>query len=458
MPKQSGGGDRNSRTGRRAPGNRQVARDQRRARRAAPFDAADVTADPLAGVPVDRLQPKAAPVVPVAEEIEAPIERIVPGGSGLAFASGRTVFVANTAPGDTVRARVDRTRGKVAFASLVEVLEPGPGRIAPPNPAFVACGGADFQHLSYQAQLAVKGEIVRDCLRRLAGIADPPAVTVAPSPAEWAYRSRAEWRHDPALDRFGYVEHGTHRVCDVVEDPMVVPELNVVLADLRERARRGALPEATTEFKVAAGDDGVGVAPALDPTHRAELRRVVGGERYRYDAEAFFQANHAILPALVAEAMRFAPPSDPGLAVDLYCGVGLFTVPIGRRFACVIGVEGHAGSAVFARRNLADAGLADARVDTGGVDRWLEAHARSVGPVSLLVLDPPRAGAGEATVAGILRLNPKRIAYVSCDPATLGRDLRGLLGGGYAIESVAALDLFPQTHHVETVVHLARTG
>lgn len=393
--------------------------------------------------------------------VETEVERIVPGGAGLAHAGGRTLFVGLAAPGDRVRARIERVAGKVAFASIVEVLEAGAGRVEPACPYFGEgrCGGCDFQQMGYEAQLAAKVGIVRDCLRRIAGVEPPAEMPIAPSPAAWGYRTRAEWRHDPGR-RLGYLARDSHRVVDVAVCPIASPGLNAALGTLRERLDAGRLPGEVREFRAAAGDEAVGIAPPLDGEAPVEVVRTVAGERYRFDADTFFQPNGAMLEPLVAEALRFAPTVGAGAvgpAIDLYCGVGLFTLPLARRFAEVVGVEAHRAAAAYGARNLADAGLRNARVDAAAVEPWLARHA-ALAPVPFLLLDPPRTGAGPAAVAGILALRPERIAYVACDPATLGRDLRALVAGGYGVGRVALLDLFPQTHHVETVVHLERGG
>jgi 23S rRNA (uracil1939-C5)-methyltransferase len=143
-------------------------------------------------------------------------------------------------------------------------------------------------------------------------------------------------------------------------------------------------------------------------------------------------------------------------AIELYCGVGLFTVPLARRFANVVGIESDALAADFARRNLAEAGLANAGVVHQNVADWLERNlegAGNDGALDFLLLDPPRTGSESRVIVGILKLKPKKICYVSCDPATLARDLKKLIAGGYALDRIAAFDMFPQTHHVETVVH-----
>src|SRR5881275_3010642 len=129
--------------------------------------------------------------------LEVEIERVLPGGMGLAHAEGSTVFVSLAAPGDVLRVRVDRVQGKLSFASIIEILKPSPVRVEPPCPYFGRCGGCDFQQLTYEAQLNAKVEIIRDCLRRVARVEPPLEIPITPSPAEWHYRSRARWQHDP---------------------------------------------------------------------------------------------------------------------------------------------------------------------------------------------------------------------------------------------------------------------
>ena len=386
--------------------------------------------------------------------VELEVERLVPGGAGLAHADGRTFFVPLAAPGDRLRVRVERVRGGVAFAAIVEILTRGPNRIEPPCPYFGRCGGCDFQQLTYEAQLAAKVEIIRDCLRRIARL-DPPAhIPITPSPAVWHYRARARWQHDAPNQRLGYYELASHRVCDVAACPVVVPEIQSVLERLRAELTTGALPQAA-EFQAVAGDEGVSLTPPLAAADARERLRLIAGERYRFDADCFFQINHALLEPLVHAALQ---DERGDTAIDLYCGVGLFTLPLARRFRSVIGVEANARACTYARRNLADAQLAHARIENAPTGLWLTRHAAELAPIDLLLLDPPRAGAETETINGILTLRPQRITYVSCDPATLARDLRALLAGGYTLTTLAAFDLFPQTHHVETVVQLMRAG
>jgi len=385
------------------------------------------------------------------EELEVEVERILPGGMGLAHAGGKTVFVSLAAPGDRVRVRIDRKQGELLFASIVEILTPSPVRTEPPCPYFGRCGGCDFQQLTYEAQLEAKAGIIRDCLHRIARLEDVPEIVVTASPNNWRYRMRATWQIDRELRAIGYYERGSRRVCDVADCAVLQPELQETLERVRATEWQ-QFPRDLKHLDAVAGENGVSLSPPFAEFETNELSLTVRGEVYRYNADAFFQINPSLLGQLVEYAIGDA---SGGVVVDLYCGVGLFTLPLARRFQKVIGVEANTTAARFARRNLQLAGLTNANVITATVTDWFRSSA--VGPVDFVLLDPPRAGAESAVIKGILDLQPRAISYVSCDPATLARDLRKLIDGGYVIESIAGFDLFPQTHHVETVVRLARS-
>jgi 23S rRNA (uracil1939-C5)-methyltransferase len=373
---------------------------------------------------------------------------------------------------------IDRVQGRVGFASIIEILKPSPLRIEPPCPYFGRCGGCDFQQLTYESQLNAKVEMIRDCLHRIAKIDTPLDIPIHPSPGQWQYRARAMWQVDSGDKLLGYFERGSNRVCDVEYCAVLAPELQATLERVRSQIRSEIAAERIRDIEVVAGDEGVSVAPPLAGFKTATVSRIIGNETFHVSAEAFFQVNHQLLEPLIAEALRYAnrvkSPATEEVneatqgdnmsearresAIDLYCGVGLFTLPLARRFERVIGVEGSARATEFARRNLEFAKLNNAKVVTSGVSDWMKQHARSFGPVDFLLLDPPRAGAENAVIAGILALRPARIAYVSCDPATLARDLKKQIAADYTLDSVVAFDMFPQTHHVETVVHLRKVS
>lgn len=395
-----------------------------------------------------RRRPEAA----AGAEVEVTIERILPGGVGLAHADGRTLLVGLAAPDDRVRVQIERTSGNVAFASIVEIIQPSPARVEPPCPYFGRCGGCDFQQLSYEAQLSAKQEIVADCLRRLARIElDPRRIPITASPLQWSYRSRAQWQHDGRTRRLGYFERASHRVCDVAACPVLVPVLQEAFAGLREQMQEGRLPANVVEFQAVAGDDGASLTPSTKDEETRDVSRTIEGHRYHFSADGFFQINHQLLPHLVAAATADARGTS---AVDLYCGVGLFTLPLARRFTRVTGIEANPEALNYARRNLSEAHLDNTTFECARVGEYLDSHAHELAPADFVLLDPPRAGAEAEAISGLLALRAQRITYVSCDPATLARDLKELLKGGYQLDSLAAFDMFPQTHHVETVAKL----
>jgi 23S rRNA (uracil1939-C5)-methyltransferase len=391
---------------------------------------------------------------PEAQTLEVSIERILPGGLGLAHADGQTILVELAAPGDRLRVRVHRRRGAVAFASIVEIIEPSPDRITPPCPYFGRCGGCDFQQLNYQAQLAAKVEIIRDCLHRIAKLDLDFEIPIVGSPVEWNYRSRAQWQYDALRNHLGYFERGSHTVCDVAACPVLAPKLEETLEQLRTRLRTDGLPPESAEIEGVAGDEGASLSPPMDEEEIVDVSRTILGHRYFFSARTFFQINHELLPALIEYAIGDASGES---AVDLYCGVGLFTLPLSERFVRVVGVEANPVAAEYALKNLENSAATNSVIETAQVSDWLREYALGNSSVDFLLLDPPRTGAEHGVVDSILKLRPRRISYVSCDPATLARDLRPLIGGGYQLEAIKVFDMFPQTHHVETVVHLSES-
>ena len=390
--------------------------------------------------------------------IDVAIDRIVGDGKGIGFVDGKTVFVARTAPGDVVRARITRRQRTTLHGVPEAILTPSPLRIDPACPYYDRCGGCDLMHLDYDNQLATKVGIIADSLRRIARLDPVPPIPIRPSPREWGYRSRVEWALDVPRGVVGYFAAGSREIVDVEHCPIATEGINALLTTLRDDVAAGIVPQQAREYRAVATETG----SALEPTGSRRsgiVQQALHGEVYRFSAECFFQANIPVTEVLLADLLAIADGARdaPGIAIDLYCGVGLFTIPLARRFPRVVGVESFRPAAGFARENAAAAGLRKVRIVNAPVERWVTQDQSPLGRVALLVFDPPRTGAGAATISGILRLRPAHIAAVSCDPATFARDLRGLLDGGYALESIVAYDMFPQTHHVEILAHLRQT-
>jgi len=380
------------------------------------------------------------------DEIEIKIERIVPRGFGIGFAEDMTVFVPLSAPGDRLRVRPVNVKKRVAFAEIVEIIEPGPQRTTPPCQYFGACGGCNFQQLTYEAQLEAKVGIVRDCLRRIGKIDFDGEIEMIASPEPLGYRPRARWQVDRAYNSLAYFARDSHRLVPVRTCPKLVPELRAAA----ENFNLSEFPSITHEILAAAGDDGR-LSISANGIAAEHVTVTAAGETYACSADVFFQANRFLLDALVDAAIGHAAGRT---ALDLYCGVGLFTLPLARRFEHVIAVESHAKAVDFAGQNVRAAGFTNVDLRASSVADFLRTYA--VGDIDLLLLDPPRSGDDRSVITAIAALKPRRISYVSCEPSILARDLRPLIDAGYRIEKLTTLDMFPQTHHVETVAHLSR--
>lgn len=377
----------------------------------------------------------------------------MPNGFGLAFAENLTVFVPLSVKGDVLRVKINQLKGKTAFAEIVEILKPSTERIEPPCKYFGRCGGCDFQQMNYQAQLDAKVGIVRDCLQRIGKINYEREIPITASPKPFEYRSRAQWHAAARKKRIGYFQRKSHDVIDAEHCPILVPALEKTLINLRETLEWENLWSELVEIEAASAGEDVSIysTELIEPTD--ELSFAAHGEKYLYDATSFFQGNQFLIEPLIDCAVKDAGGK---IALDLYCGVGLFTLPLARRFETVGGVEGYAKAVDFAEKNVELARLSNVEFYRENVGEWLAENAERLTEIDFVLLDPPRAGTEKETIETLLKIKPKEISYVSCEPSTLARDLKILTENDYRIESITAFDLFPQTHHVETVVRLKR--
>jgi len=380
--------------------------------------------------------------------LDVRVERIVPRGYGIAFVEGLTVLVALAAPGDELTVRLTDVKKRLAFAEIISVNVPSPQRQTPPCQYFGECGGCDFQQLKYEAQLEAKIAIIRDSLHRIGKINYEGEMPIIPSPP-LEYRSRVRWQVDSATRDFGYFKRGSHEIVDVQQCPKITPELNRTLAELRSAVDRESSDH--IEISAVSGDSDISIASSQADEPAKAVTWDSGTDTYTYSAQTFFQANKFLIPQLIESAVGAA---QGGIGFDLYSGVGLFTLPLARAFDKVIAVEEHPFSSRMCGENLKNADLENAVTVTRSVQRFLADNRTR--DVDLVILDPPRAGTEKGVIKMLSELAPRAISYVSCDPSILGRDLRELIDGGYRIDSLTALDLFPQTHHVETVARLSR--
>ncbi len=383
------------------------------------------------------------------EILDVTVEKIVPNGYGLAFAENLTVFVPLSVAGDRLRVRIYQTKNKIAFAEIVEILEPSDLRIEPPCEYFGRCGGCDFQQMNYENQLAAKVAIIKDCLTRIGKIKYDKEIEIIPSPRELNYRARAQWHIDTQRRKVGYFQRNSHKVIDVEHCPILTEDLQKILLEVRETIDWESFwsEKITIEAAGANGDVSLYSDELIEPTE--EIFFTVKGQKYFYSAKSFFQGNPFLIEKLIDLALQNTSGKN---ALDLYCGVGLFTLPLARNFEKVIGVEANADAIDFAEKSAEHARLENIEFHAESVDDFLIEN--NLNQIDFVLLDPPRSGAEKRTIENIIKIKPSKISYVSCEPSVLARDLRLFLDAGYSIESITALDLFPQTHHIETVVIL----
>ena len=428
------------------------------------------------------------------------IEKLIYGGEGLAHHEGSTVFVPFVLPAERVAVEAVEQKKKFVRARVERILQAAPERTAARCPHFGVCGGCDYQHIPYEAQLKFKSEILRETLRRIGRIEWAGEIAAHGSPA-WEYRNRAQWKVRPLENSgdagadngadgvaklgIGYFRANSTALCAVEDCSIVSPLLLKTLLALRAALAAGALPRGLREIEafVDAADTKLLLTatfagfPSRAAEHAETFRRVVpeiasllfhdpshdrmelygpgfleyaaGGISYRVGHFSFFQVNRF----LVEELARVVVEGEEGgrLAIDLFAGVGLFSIPLAKRFARVLAVESNPAAARDLETNMRGHGTIEVR--STEVEQFLK---RNKERPELVVLDPPRAGLTPESVERLGRLAPARITYVSCEPPTLARDLVLFGKAGYDCTEVHLFDLFPQTFHMETVVRLRR--
>lgn len=398
---------------------------------------------------------------PAPGEAEVVMEKLVYGGDGLARSDGRVVLAPFTLPGERVRVSLEREKSDMARGRLLAILEPSPVRIPPRCPHFTRCGGCHYQHAPYEYELAQKEAILRETLRRVGRLEPPDRIDVISGP-EFGYRNRAQFHFDRG--RAGFMSAASHALCPVEACPVSSPRLNQALAELGAMAGEGRFPpflrsielftnETEVQLQVRASDRGVArpffdwCAERIPGATTGPLDYAAAGGQFRVSPRSFFQVNRFLVGRLVEIALQDA---GGDAALELYAGVGLFTLPLARRFARVDAVESGGGAARDLAFNAARAGLS---VQIHHAD--VEAYLGGTGQRPEFVLaDPPRAGLGRRVAGRLLALGPANLVIVSCDPATLARDLAPLVEGGYRLSRLTLVDLFPRTYHLETVAAL----
>jgi len=398
------------------------------------------------------------------------------GGDALGRHEGKVVFVPYTIPGEEALVEIVEDKGSYARAKLVEILSPSPHRVAPPCPHFGPgrCGGCQWQHIAYPAQLEFKTAVVRDQLTRLGRLPEVLVRPAIPSASPWHYRNHVQFTVG-GDGRLGFVGTDGRRVEPIEDCYLLHPLLDELFAALdlelpgltRLSLRAGVntgdqmLIFETQDDEPPALESDLPVSCVLllsdgTPVNligNSYITEVVAGRSFRISATSFFQANTAAAEELVRVVTEYLALVGYETLLDAYCGVGTFALSLADKAGQVIGVEEAPGAVEDARMNAAK--LDNVEFIEGRVEAVLPRLDRRI---DLAVLDPPRQGCKPEALAGLIELAPRRIVYVSCDPATLARDARKLVDGGYRLVEVQPVDMFPQTYHIENVVLFERSG
>ena len=439
------------------------------------------------------------------------IEKAVYGGAGLGHVSsddpstaaalqGKTVFVPHTLPGEVIECEITEDKRSFAHARLTKILEAVPGRITPGCEYFSRCGGCQYQHASYEAQLSIKRDILAETLSRAGADIEVSAIDTLRS-EPWQYRNRVRLHIRFGDFALGYREAASHREVLVGHCPIAAPLLQEAIRAFPEAAQScgidaGVFDEAEfftndaedtllVSLWTTHGSDATRALPIFCESLQEHLQTLSGGtlfqsesqkgqgrqqaswgnpelayrvgqHRYRVNAASFFQVNRFLVPQLVEHVTT----NKKGQAAwDLFAGAGLFSVPLSHHYESVTAVEQAASSVRDLRQNLQ--GKQHRSVASSTLD-FLKAQAghlksgTATRAPDLVVVDPPRAGLGKDVTALLSQIGPAAITYISCDPATLARDVQQLLHSGYQLRKTTLVDLFPQTYHLETIAELTR--
>jgi len=432
---------------------------------------------------------------------EVIIERLALGGSGVGRVNGKVCFVPFSAPGDRLKVRVMREHRSYCEAELVEVCDPSPDRVEPRCPVFGSCGGCDWQHIKYAHQCSHKRQILVETLQRVARMSSPQVAETLASEQPFGYRARAQFKLHQTRSglAIGFYRRNTRSAVDLPQGcPVVTPAINSAIQKLREVLQK--LPDLhhIPQVNMEEGQAGVVATVQYNGSDQQRLSRLLlerrgdlglagfflqtgrkgkqhnifgddylsysipcyGGENtignLGYKMGGFSQVNRGQNRRMVQLVSDYSRPDAHQRLLDLYCGNGNLSLPLAGMVKEVVGIEEFPSSIASAVDNARQLRVNNSTFRCNDAAQELRQLLQQQEPFDLVLLDPPRAGAAEL-ISNLVALSPKRIVYVSCDPATLARDLAGLCEGtGYLLEEATPLDMFPQTAHLETVALLTK--
>jgi 23S rRNA (uracil1939-C5)-methyltransferase len=414
----------------------------------------------------------------MAKRVRAKIESMAFKGYGVSRVGSKVIFIPYSAIGDEVWVEIVEEKKNYSTGRLVEILAPSSSRVEPPCPYFGTCGGCQWQHIDYAQQPELKKEILKDILVRLGKLKEIPSITALPSPAPYDYRTRVQLKVKGA--KLGYYQEKSHQLVDIERCPIAHPLVNEIIPLLRKER---LLLSSTEEIEINVSPEegkGIFIFYFLKPSQGWEtsarqflkshsILKGIATFRERQTASlgnpylnftiplnltlrtspgSFFQVNLKQNDNLIQKVLEFSRGHKNERALDLYSGVGNFTLPLASATQEIWGIEENSVAVEDARCNAQFNGIGNARFIRGTVEEVLKKWKRE--KPDLVILDPPRTGCKEV-VDQVAGLKPKRMVYVSCEPTVLARDLRLFSERGYLLRELSLIDMFPQTYHMEVV-------
>jgi tRNA/tmRNA/rRNA uracil-C5-methylase (TrmA/RlmC/RlmD family) len=374
------------------------------------------------------------------------IESIAFGGEGVGRIDNFVVFVPFAAPGDELEIEITQLKKKFVRGKILKIIKPSPTRVNPLCRYYENCGGCCYQHLKYEHQLEIKKKQVEEAFWKIGKMASPPVLETIAAPKVYHYRGKAQY-HAESKSRgwkIGFLDISGGELVDIEHCEIMEETINEKIRLLRgnKQLRRNTDAQLTIWSDCLPGE----------ACEKESIIRIVKDKKFIVPRDGFFQANLYLTDKLVDEVCRLAASDEISTLVDAYCGNGLFSIFLSSCAENVIGIEINEKSVKYARINAENAGVKNAKFIHGDIKKVLqERFLPPENKIDLIVLDPPRIGCEKTMLKAMVALQPQKIIYISCNPATQARDVKYLNDCGYDLQSLLPLDMFPQTEHIEVI-------
>ena len=383
------------------------------------------------------------------------VEKFANEGCSIAYENEKVIFVRYALPGEYIRANIYRETSSYAMAEPVEIIQPSPLRIKPLCPYFGLCGGCDYQMMDYSKQLEVKNTLLVETFNRIAGLDIEKFLRVIPSPSPFNYRNTETFKVDPKKKKIGFFRRDTKFIVDIESCFLAMEKINQALNDVRNQSE---FPP--HNFKVRTTNDGDTVVNFIK-TEKYEDRPVyervlVNGReiKFKISKDSFFQVNNYVIPLWLENIIEFLEPEGKEVVYDLYCGIGLITLFVSYYAKKTVGIEIAKSSVKDAVHNMK---INNINTDVSFILGAVEEKLKYLPAADVYIIDPPRKGMAKECIEFIKEFQPKKIIYSSCKPSTMARDI-SLLKDFYHLERISLVDMFPQTHHMETLALLVKSA